>query len=60
MAITKPGRAAGTIPESGERKIAVPAPDGSSNIEIPEVAETEEPQLTCHRQLGSSGPSERR
>jgi hypothetical protein len=40
MAITKPGRAAGTIPESGERKIAVPAPDGSSNIEIPGVAET--------------------
>jgi hypothetical protein len=39
MAITKPGRAAGTIPESGERKIAVPAPDGSSNIEIPGVAE---------------------
>ena len=39
IATTKPGRAGGSITESGAGKSATPAQDGSSNIERPEFAE---------------------
>jgi hypothetical protein len=42
MAITKPGRAGEMSPENGVGIIVVPAPDGSSNIEIPGLVEMRE------------------